>query len=248
MNEDMFAGQWKQMRGALKSWWGNLTDDDIEKIGGQKDRLIGILQERYGYSRDYAQREVDRRFNEYGDMTGGTTGSGLSGSGTIEDMKSKAYEFGATAASKAREATAGAANGLERARSYFTENDFGTIGADLAGVIRKYPISSALVGAGITYLLARNREYTGGGSEMPGSGAIEDMKSKAYEFGATAATKAREATAGAASELEKAGSYLKKRNIEDIGGDFTGLIRKYPVQSAMVGLGLFYLLSRRRNR
>ena len=44
LNQDIFAGKWKQMRGDLKSWWGKLTDDDFELIGGQKDRLIGLLQ------------------------------------------------------------------------------------------------------------------------------------------------------------------------------------------------------------
>ena len=43
MNEDVFAGQWKQMRGELKTWWGRLADDDFDQIGGQKDKLIGRL-------------------------------------------------------------------------------------------------------------------------------------------------------------------------------------------------------------
>jgi uncharacterized protein YjbJ (UPF0337 family) len=36
MNQDIFAGQWKQMRGALKSWWGKLSDDDFDRIGGRR--------------------------------------------------------------------------------------------------------------------------------------------------------------------------------------------------------------------
>ena len=50
MNQDIFAGQWKQMRGALKSWWGKLADDDFDRIGGQKDQLIGLVQEKYGHT------------------------------------------------------------------------------------------------------------------------------------------------------------------------------------------------------
>jgi len=65
MNEDIFAGQWKQMRGELKSWWGKLSDDDLDRIGGQKDKLIGLVQERYGYARDQVEQEVERRFKEY---------------------------------------------------------------------------------------------------------------------------------------------------------------------------------------
>jgi uncharacterized protein YjbJ (UPF0337 family) len=154
MNEDTFAGQWRQMRGALKSWWGTLTDDDFEKIGGQKDKLIGVIQERYGYSRELAENEVERRFNEYDRAGGGA----LSGSGAaVEDLKAKAYEFGATASSMAREATAGVTSGLENARSYLKEKDFENIVADLTGLVRKYPIQSVLIGAGLIYLLSRTR-------------------------------------------------------------------------------------------
>ena len=64
MNEDVFAGQWKQMRGELRTWWGKLTDDDVTWIGGQKDKLIGLVQERYGYTRGDAEEEVERRFKE----------------------------------------------------------------------------------------------------------------------------------------------------------------------------------------
>jgi uncharacterized protein YjbJ (UPF0337 family) len=152
MNDDTFAGQWKQMRGALKSWWGTLTDDDFEKIGGQKDKLIGVIQERYGYSRERAQNEVDRRFNEYG-----AGGSGLSGSGAaVEDLRAKAYEFGASASSMAREASAGVASGLETAGSYLKEKDFGNIAADFAGLVRKHPVQALLIGAGLIYLLCRS--------------------------------------------------------------------------------------------
>jgi uncharacterized protein YjbJ (UPF0337 family) len=40
INQDVFAGQWKQMRSELKSWWSKLADDDFDRIGGQKDKLI----------------------------------------------------------------------------------------------------------------------------------------------------------------------------------------------------------------
>src|SRR5215203_5963819 len=63
--QDLFSSRWQQMRGTLRSWWGKLTDDDWERIGGQKDRLIGMLQEKYGYAKDMALREVERRLQEY---------------------------------------------------------------------------------------------------------------------------------------------------------------------------------------
>jgi uncharacterized protein YjbJ (UPF0337 family) len=153
MNDDTFAGQWKQMRGALKSWWGTLTDDDFQKIGGQKDKLVGVIQERYGYSREQAQNEVERRFNEY-DVAGG---SALSSSGAaVQDLRAKAYEFGASASNMAREATAGVASGLETAGSYLKEKDLGNIAADFAALVRKHPVQAVLIGAGLIYLLSRS--------------------------------------------------------------------------------------------
>ena len=62
---DVLQGDWKKMRGQVKEWWGNLTDDDLTKIDGKRDKLVGTLQERYGWAKDRANSEVDRRFNDY---------------------------------------------------------------------------------------------------------------------------------------------------------------------------------------
>jgi len=59
MNEDRMEGKLKQMKGALKSRWGKLTDDDLDVIEGQKDQLVGKVQERYGIAKDEAQKQVD---------------------------------------------------------------------------------------------------------------------------------------------------------------------------------------------
>ena len=64
MNEDILKGQWKQIRGKAKEWWGKLTDDDLDKIDGRYDQMVGKLQERYGYSKDKASSEIERRLRE----------------------------------------------------------------------------------------------------------------------------------------------------------------------------------------
>ena len=58
MNTDTFAGQWKQLKGEIKTKWGKLTDDDLMKAEGSYDKLLGSIQERYGYARDRAEREL----------------------------------------------------------------------------------------------------------------------------------------------------------------------------------------------
>jgi uncharacterized protein YjbJ (UPF0337 family) len=61
LNEDILKGKWKKMRGQAKQWWGRLTDDDLDRIGGSLDELAGTLQERYGYAREEAEDEIERR-------------------------------------------------------------------------------------------------------------------------------------------------------------------------------------------
>jgi uncharacterized protein YjbJ (UPF0337 family) len=65
MNSDIFEGKWKQVRGEIKNWWGKLTDDDIDMAEGNYDKFLGILQERYGYSRAQAEAEIEQRFTAY---------------------------------------------------------------------------------------------------------------------------------------------------------------------------------------
>jgi uncharacterized protein YjbJ (UPF0337 family) len=65
MNKDVFEGKWKQIRGQAKGWWGRLTDDDLNKVAGKFESFVGLLQEKYGYSRERAQEELEKHVNEY---------------------------------------------------------------------------------------------------------------------------------------------------------------------------------------
>ena len=58
MNKDEFEGMWKQVRGKVRQKWGKLTNDDLERIDGDFDVLIGRLQERYGKARREIEEEV----------------------------------------------------------------------------------------------------------------------------------------------------------------------------------------------
>ncbi len=60
MAQDMLKGAWKQMKGSVKKQWGKLTDDDLMQIDGNKDMLIGKLQQRYGYSKAEAEKNYDQ--------------------------------------------------------------------------------------------------------------------------------------------------------------------------------------------
>ena len=59
MNWDQIEGKWKEYAGKIKSKWGKLTDDDLTVVGGKKDQLVGVIQQRYGIARDEAERQID---------------------------------------------------------------------------------------------------------------------------------------------------------------------------------------------
>ncbi len=60
INHDVMVGKWKQVRGMVKQWWGKLTDNDLNRISGRYEELVGLIQERYGHTRDQAEKEVAR--------------------------------------------------------------------------------------------------------------------------------------------------------------------------------------------
>lgn len=174
MNRDILAGKWMQMRGELKAWWGKLSDDDVDWIAGEKDKLIGLLQERYGYAREQAEQEFERRLEEYGDNP----------LRAVASMSAKAGELGSTAARKAnaaapiigakmkslsnairakapRLATSAVqvADGLESASNYRQEKKLEHLREDFRRLVRRYPVRSLLIGLGLGFLLAgRNRK------------------------------------------------------------------------------------------
>ena len=191
MNQDVFAGQWKQMRGELKSWWEKLVDDDFDRIGGQKDKLIGVVQEKYGYAREKAQQEVERRFKEYGDKMRGSDNTG-------------------------RQDTAAAVTG-------------GPANAPNEG-----PIATAAT------VVADGVESAQGAISTAAT-AVADGWESAQGAISTAAT-------AVADGVGSASSYLQEKKFEEMATDLTAVIRGYPVQSLLVGVGLGYILARLTSR
>ena len=57
MNEDILKGKWHEVRGSVKTKWGKLTDDDLTAISRQTEKLLGMLQTRYGYAKEKAEEE-----------------------------------------------------------------------------------------------------------------------------------------------------------------------------------------------
>lgn len=61
MNKDIVDGKWKELRGQFKEWWGKLTDNELEQAGGNAEQIVGLLQQKYGYTREHAEEEFNQR-------------------------------------------------------------------------------------------------------------------------------------------------------------------------------------------
>lgn len=61
MNWDIIQGKWDQIKGSVKEQWGDLTDDEVTQIAGNREKLSGKLQERYGWTK----AEVDEKMNDF---------------------------------------------------------------------------------------------------------------------------------------------------------------------------------------
>jgi uncharacterized protein YjbJ (UPF0337 family) len=145
MNSQELEGHWKEIKGELKSWWGKLTDDDIDQIAGNKDKLLGVLQQKYGYLYDEAQREIDRRLEQFDEKSHRLRG-------VTNAVREKARDAAATVSDTATSLKAGTEEVLSSVGSNETLRN---LRADLVQLVRRYPIQSLLIGFGIGYLLSR---------------------------------------------------------------------------------------------
>lgn len=76
MESSLYEGRWNEIRGAVRERWGRLTSSDLDTTQGQIEKLIGLVQERYGYSAGRARREVERFLDRYGTGAGNETETG----------------------------------------------------------------------------------------------------------------------------------------------------------------------------
>jgi uncharacterized protein YjbJ (UPF0337 family) len=66
MNKTILQGKWRQARGSFKTRWGEMTDDDRQMLDGKIDQMVGLLQERYGYTQERAAQAVKHYLGGYG--------------------------------------------------------------------------------------------------------------------------------------------------------------------------------------
>ena len=59
MNWDQRKGQWHQVKGSIRVKWGDLTDDEVEQLDGNREKMVGKIQEKYGIAKEEAEKQVD---------------------------------------------------------------------------------------------------------------------------------------------------------------------------------------------
>lgn len=65
MDWNIIEGKWKQLKGSAQEQWGELTNDDLDVAAGNRQKLVGKIQERYGIAKDEAEKQVDEFANKY---------------------------------------------------------------------------------------------------------------------------------------------------------------------------------------
>jgi uncharacterized protein YjbJ (UPF0337 family) len=134
MTPETFTEQWAQIRQYLRGWWDQLTEQDLDQIAGQQDQLVRVIQERYQFLRAHAQDEVDQRLQAY--QTSGIP---------MAEAFIAAAEEAASRVSETAEPGQAAPAGPSVLDRYT---------GDLAALVRRYPVTSVLIGLGVGVLLA----------------------------------------------------------------------------------------------
>jgi uncharacterized protein YjbJ (UPF0337 family) len=136
MSPETFTQQWAQIRQHLREWWDQLTEQDLEQIAGQQDQLVRVIQARYQYLQERARDEVDQRLQAYQ----------TAGSPMAEALIAAADEAASRVTQTAEQGQAAAAGPSVLDR--YT--------GDLMALVRRYPVTSVLIGLGVGVLLARS--------------------------------------------------------------------------------------------
>lgn len=141
MNWSQFEGKWNDVKGQVKERWGRLSDDDLTRVEGKKDRLVGLIQQKYGVAKEKAEDEL----NDW--ATKATTLFDKAKEGVQQGFQSvrEGYE----------NATESVSEAYDQGRRYLKENNIKDMAGDVRDLIGKHPLPAVLIGVGIGYMLGR---------------------------------------------------------------------------------------------
>jgi uncharacterized protein YjbJ (UPF0337 family) len=64
MNNDIISGKWTEIKGKIREAYGDLTDNELEEAKGNREQVEGILQQKYGHTKDEAREKMDEIIKE----------------------------------------------------------------------------------------------------------------------------------------------------------------------------------------
>ena len=64
-NTDIVQDKWHAIKGQVKIHWDKLTDDDVTRLSGKTEELVGVLQQRYGYGKAQAEMEINNWMRDH---------------------------------------------------------------------------------------------------------------------------------------------------------------------------------------
>lgn len=137
MNWNTMQGNWNEAKGKVKTKFGRLTDDDLMQVEGSKDRLVGVIQQKYGIAREKAEQQLE----EF-----------MSGS---EGLVAKAKEGVAEVVEKGKEYVEKGKEVVGKGRDYIQNTSTSQMGKDLKELIMKHPVHSAIIGVGLGFFIGR---------------------------------------------------------------------------------------------
>jgi len=141
MNWSQFEGRWNDVKGQVKERWGRLSDDDLTRVEGKRDRLVGLIQQKYGIAREKAEDEI----NDWA-----TAAQGIFD--RAKDTMQQGYQSIREGYETAQEKVVDA---YDQSRKYLQQSSFRDMAGDVTDLISRHPLPAVLVGLGIGYMLGR---------------------------------------------------------------------------------------------
>jgi len=148
MNWTTLQGNWNETKGKVKSKWGRLTDDDLLQVQGQKDRLVGVIQQKYGLARDKAEEQLE----EFLSSADGFVGRAKESAHDVLEKGKEIVEKGKEYVEKGREYVE---KGVRDGRDYVQNSSVSQMATDLKDLIARNPVHSAVLGIGLGFLIGR---------------------------------------------------------------------------------------------
>jgi len=141
MNWSQFEGKWNDVKGQVKERWGRLSDDDLTRVEGKKDRLVGLIQQKYGVAKEKAEDEL----NDWASKAQSLLERAKEGVQQGYQSLREGYDH----------ATESVSDAYDQGRRYLKENNIKDMAGDVRDLIGKHPLPAVLIGVGIGYMLGR---------------------------------------------------------------------------------------------